>query len=166
MFYWWEPVPWSPLHAGKCGSRLGSHLPVTVPRYRRSSSHLFFDGIANVCYRFNVRKPVSRNHYIKRLKENHHRMISKEVKKTPIYDRSLKKNRNRWYRNQLLLGYTAVTNNRQCQCLMTTKVDILFMLRAGCKLVVSAVCILHSQSQPGGAALSGMWWSISRRNEQ
>ena len=40
-------------------------------------------------------------------------MISKEIKKTPIYDRSLKKNRNRWYRNQLLLGYTAVTDNRK-----------------------------------------------------
>ena len=39
----------------------------------------------------------------------------------------------------------------------TVEVDFLFMLCVGSELAISVVCILHSGTQPGGGALSGMW---------
>lgn len=92
-----------------------------------------------------------------RLKENHHRMISKEIERAPIYGRSLEKNRSRWCSCQRLLGYSAVANHPQMSVSDIKEVDFLFMVCVGSELAVSVVCILHSGAQPGGVALSGMW---------
>ena len=82
-----------------------------------------------------------------RLKENHHRMISKEIERAPIYGRSLEKNRSRWCSCQRLLGYSAVANHPQMSVSDIKEVDFLFMVCVGSELAVSVVCILHSGAQ-------------------
>lgn len=75
-------------------------------------------------------------------------MISKNIEKAPLYDKSPEKNRNRLGISfNVLLGYA-----RKCQQLMTTKVDFWFKLYVGCKLAVSLLSVLHSGTQAGGAA--------------
>ena len=183
-----------------------------APQWKEQHSS-FFDWVANVCYRFNRIKSISRPHYMNRLKENHHGMISKEIvlalvlvaqlcptlcdpmddsppgssvheifqarilewvaisfskeiERAPIYGRSLEKNRSRWCSCQCLLGYSAVANNPRMSVSDIKEVDFLFMLCVGSELAVSIVCILHSGTQPGGGALSGMRCFLSRGNEQ
>jgi len=83
--------------------------------------------------------------------------FSKEIERAPIYGSSLEKNRSRWCICQRLLGYSAVANNPQMSVSDIKEVDFLLMLCVGSELAVSIVCILHSGTQPGGGALSGMW---------
>lgn len=66
-----------------------------------------------------------------RLKENHHRMISKEIERAPIYGRSLEKNRSRWCSCQRLLGYSAVANHPQMSLSDIKEVDFLFTVCVG-----------------------------------
>lgn len=75
-------------------------------------------------------------------------MISKDIEKAPIYDKSPEKNRNRLGISiNFLLGYA-----RKCQWLMTTKVGFWFTLYVGCMLAVSLLSVLHSGAQARGAA--------------